>query len=549
MIAGALLVGLGGWGGVHAWHSWQERHLVRRAAGYLSGGDVKTASLSARRAYQLNPDNPETARMLAQIAERSGDGSELEWRRKVVELAPGSIEDALALVRCALRGNDLNTAEKTLQNSEKIGQQTPGYFAARGRLAEIRKNPKEAEAFWRKATELAPEESAYQVQLAMVRLGSAEEAKRTAAGGVLENLRSDPKQRAAATRALIIDGAARRGEAQRLRDLTRELQDYPEAVFSDRVLYLEILRQMHDPALPEYLAKLEQEAAGKAPDAATLLSWLSAHDNSAEALRFASTLPEELSAKWPVPLAIAESYAKAGDWSGLQRKFAESTWRGFEFLRHAYLARALRGEQQQLPADQEWARAQKEAAAQPQALMLLTRTVFAWDWIDETNELLWTLSKSRETQKEALQLLYQHFAKRGDTPGVYRVLLHSAQIAPEDLTVQNNLAQVSLLLDADVERARKIAADLAQKEPTNAAYVSTYAFSLLAQGDTPGARKAMETLSPEQLQAPGIAVYYGIVLAAAGEREKARAFLQRGAQAYLLPEEKALLAKAEAAAR
>jgi len=146
-------------------------------------------------------------------------------------------------------------------------------------------------------------------------------------------------------------------------------------------------------------------------------------------------------------------------------------------------------------------------------------------------------------------LLYQHYAKSGDTGGVYRVLVHSSELAPDDLTMQNNLAQLSLLLDADPERARKIAAELVRKEPGNAAFVSTYAFSLYARGDAAAAREAMEKLTEAQLQEPAIAAYYGIVLAAAGEKEKARAYLARGAQAFLLPEEKALLAKAEAAAR
>ena len=59
----------------------------------------------------------------------------------------------------------------------------------------------------------------------------------------------------------------------------------------------------------------------------------------------------------------------------------------------------------------------------------------------------------------------------------------------------------------------------------------------------------METLTPEQLQSPNIAAYYGMILAAAGQKEKAREYLERGKQAFLLPEEKALIAKAEAAAQ
>jgi Flp pilus assembly protein TadD len=146
-------------------------------------------------------------------------------------------------------------------------------------------------------------------------------------------------------------------------------------------------------------------------------------------------------------------------------------------------------------------------------------------------------------------MLYHHYAKNLDTGGVYRVLLHTAQIAPDDLMVQNNFAQVALLLDADRERARRIAAELVRKEPTNAAYVSTYAYSLFLDGNIAGAREAMQRLRGEQLNEPPIAAYYGIILAAAGEKQKAADYFARSREAFLLPEEKALIAKAESAIR
>ena len=548
VVGGLLLLALVGWGGLHLFHKWQERHLVRRAAGYLSGGDTKVASLNARRALQLNPESAEAVRMLAEIAEKAGDGSELNWRRRVVELQPGSVDDALALVRCALRANDLGTAQKTLNDIRDAAQQNPAYHAALGRLAEMRNTPAEAESHWAKAADLAPDDTGYKLQLAMLQLRSADEAKRNGAQIALEQLRSDEKRRAAATRALIVDGASRRGDPQRLRGLAAELQNYPDAAFSDRLLYLEILRQLKDPEYAEYRSKLENSATEKPGDLSSLIGWMS-NSNPREAIEFTSRLAPETLGKWPVPLSVADAYAKAQDWDGLDTAVSTGNWAAFEFLRHAFRARALRGLQQQTAGDQEWARAQKAAGENPQALLMLARTVSQWDWQNETLELLWTLSKTHETRLEALQLLYQHYARTGDTGGVYRVLLRSAEIAPDNLTMQNNLAQVSLLLDADADRARKIAADLVKKEPANAAYVSTYAFSLYGRGETGPALQAMETLTPEQLQTPAIAAYYGIILAAAGQKEKAREYLQRGTQAFLLPEEKALVAKAEAAAR
>jgi hypothetical protein len=59
----------------------------------------------------------------------------------------------------------------------------------------------------------------------------------------------------------------------------------------------------------------------------------------------------------------------------------------------------------------------------------------------------------------------------------------------------------------------------------------------------------MDQLTPDQLRDPPVAVYYGVILAAAGQKEKAREYLQRAGEATLLPEEKTLVEKAESTLR
>jgi tetratricopeptide (TPR) repeat protein len=544
-LVGVVLVFVLAYAGIHFFHRWQQRHLVRRAEAYLSGGDVKAAALSARRAFQMNPANANAARVLAQIADRAGDRTAPDWWRKVIDLQPQSTEDALALVRAALRVNDLATAQKTLDALDDTARQAAGFHAASGRLAEMKKRPVEAERHWAKASEIAPDNMSYQFQLALIRLGTNDHAKRKSALEVLERLRADPKQRAPATRTLILDGVAHREETHRMQLLATELQSYPEAQFSDRLLYLEILRQLHDPGLPEYLKRLQQDAVSNPADLASLLSWMSNNETAAAAIEFGKTLPAESVNKWPVLPALAAAYASVKDWTGLEQLTRTTEWPPFDFLRRAYLARALRGQDKKFPAEQEWLAAQKEASAQPQSLLVLARTVAAWNWETETVDLLWVLAKSDDTKLEALQTLYQYYAKVGDTSGLYRTLLRLVEALPNDLILQNNLAQISLLLGADMERARKVAAEIKDKEPSSGAYVSTYAFSLYTKGDVKGALQAMDQLSQDQLRDPSVAVYYGIVLAAAGQKEKAREHLGRAAQASLLPEEKALVAKAE----
>ena len=198
-------------------------------------------------------------------------------------------------------------------------------------------------------------------------------------------------------------------------------------------------------------------------------------------------------------------------------------------MRHAYLALALRGQNKTVDADKEWALAEKQASVQPALLSLLTRATSEWRWEKEWRELLWNLTKYPETQFEAMQNLYQKYSNDGDTAGLYRVLIRLVELVSDDERIQNNFAQVCLLLNADVERARKLAEHLYQKERTNPAYASTYAYALYIKGDTKGALKIIGALNETQLREPSIAAYYGVLLAAGGNAQDAREYLKLGA--------------------
>jgi predicted Zn-dependent protease len=537
------------WGGWHAYQRWEERHLVRRASAYLSGGDVRSASLSARRVLQLDEASVPAIRVLARVAEASDDWNAIDWRRKAADLEPNSTEDTLALANCALQFNDVVTAEKALQRINQNSWDTAEFHVAAARLAEAKKQRAEVENHWGRVVELVPQNKSYQREFGLALLRTNEQAKKARGREILESLRGDEKQRTAATRALIVDLAAQHVDNQKLVVLARELQDYPEATFSDRILYLDVLRQLRAPEFTGYLTTVEKDAASKPADLAVLISWMKASGMSLLAIDLARTLPEETLNKWPVPLSVAEAYARLADWAALETWVKNKNWGQVEFMRHAYLALALRGQDKPVASDQELAAAQKEAGGRPQFLSMLTRAVADWRWEKEWVDLLWTLTKQPETQLEALHRLYQKYADGGDTLGLYRVLVRLAEIQPDDARTQNNLAQISLLLNADVERARKLAADLYRKERSNPAYASTYAFALFSKGDTNGALKVISALPEQQLRDPSLAAYYGIILAAAGDSAKAREYLKIGASAKLLPEEKALLAKAESTAQ
>lgn len=533
------------WEGRDLYARWQEKRLVRRATADIVRGDNRDANLAARAILEMRPTSAAGARIMAELAEQRGDRTVLDWRRRVTQLDPRSAHDALALARAALRFNDVATAKRTLDGIDENGRTSAEFHAASATLAQATRSDEKADQEWSEAIRLSPQDSSYKLQLGVLRLRATESARRASGQALLAELRTDSAQRAPATRALIADGAAHHINNDTLLDLARELQAYPEATFNDRILYLEILRQLRAPDFAKYLTNIEQDAISQPANLTALISWMTTRGLSLVAVDFARTLPNETLTKWPVPLAMAEAHAKLRDWAALQTWVENKNWGQTDFMRHAYLALALRGQNKTVAADKEWVAAQKQAAVQPMFLSLLTRATSDWHWEKEWIELLWNLTKYHETRFEALQNLYQKYSDDGDTAGLYRVLVQLAELLPEDGRIQNNFAQISLLLNADVERARKLAADLYRKEQSNPAYVATYAFALHTKGDTKGALKVMGTLNPTELRDPPIAAYYGVLLAAAGDAQSAREYLKLGAAAKLLPEEKTLITKAE----
>lgn len=542
---GLLLLIVAIWAGRGAYVRWQERRLVQRGVAALAQHNLRDASLAARTVLELKSNSITGSRLMAEVGERLGDRSAMDWRAKVVGLSPHSNEDKIAWARCALQFEDPATAERELTDIDENGKQTAGYHAATALLAQARHDADKAESEWSEAVRLSPNDKSYQLQLGVARSRSSDPARQREGEAILESLRSDSEERAPATRALITQGVSRRLDSTRLVAWARELQAYPEATFSDHLLYADLLHQTHDAQFGSYLDDLEKSALAHPGDLAALLSWMSENNLNLVALDYAKSFPPEVAQKWPVVAALAEVYTRLNDWRKLENSLGPAKWGDFDFLRHAYLA--LAAEKQDKPAarEREWAAANKGAAARSEAAMMLFRTISPWHWDRETVDLLWTLTSYPDKKHEAFATLYQIYSRKNDTQGLYKLLLRLHDADPNDLNIANNLAQVSLLLNADVAAARKLAADVYAKAPTNPVYATTYGYALLNKGDARAAAKVIGSLPPDQLRRPAVSVYYGFCLAALRD-PRAQEYLEIGRTAPLLPEEKALLEKAEA---
>jgi cytochrome c-type biogenesis protein CcmH/NrfG len=536
LVAGGIL-------GHRSFRNWQQRRLVAQGNAFLNEGDYKHASLNARRLLQINPESVEACRIMARLAEKAGLRSALEWRRRVMELGAATPADLIALARDGVRFDDRAITDLALGRLPENAKTTAEYHALLADIALAQRDGVEMEKQLSEAQRIEPANKDYTLRLAALRLGSNDYTMRAQGKDTLVALQNELALRRDATRHLAED-ALRHFDSKEALRLARQLDGFPEKNFTDRFVLLAAMHAASDPGFQSLLEELQTVAADDPERAAALMTWMNIHQMSVLAIAWSAKLPPSVIGSKLVPIALSDAFVAVRDWSGLQRLVKSGNWGALDFIRNALSARALRELGNEPDSAAQWNEAVKKVTASPPYILMLAETVEKWGWRNEAIDLLWLAAKDPLKGDGALVTLYRYFAQKGETQNLYRVMLHRSELHPDDRNIQNNIAQLSLLLNLNMDRGQKIARELFEKEPANAAYVSTYAFALYSQGDFKGAVKVLGALTDAQLHQPDIAAYYGIILAAAGDQVRAGEFLDLGEKATLLPEEKALLEKA-----
>ena len=162
------------------------------------------------------------------------------------------------------------------------------------------------------------------------------------------------------------------------------------------------------------------------------------------------------------------------------------------------------------------------------------------------NQVLQEVISDFPKEKWAVDELMASYYAKGDTAALAGLLAKVYSANPSDNRLKNNLASVSLLRNADLENAHRLAREAYDSSPDNPFFISTYAYSLLLQKKPEEAVKVLGGLKAEYLKNPSIAAYYGVVQAQTGHKDVAREPLKLAEASRLLPEEKEIVRQAEA---
>ena len=527
--------------GRHFYLGWKERRLIKYARFHLECDNTPALQVTLDQVLQLNPNNLEAFRISGRALLKKKDSKAMPWLRRAVELSPETLDDRIALMEGALQFGQNQEALKVLRDIESKAQARADFQDLAGRVLQNVGMQPEAEAHYAKAVELAPGVASYRMHLATMRLGSPDPAIREKAREEIARLAPESSLRAVALRAMVVD-AVRNMQTNRAVELVRELNALPNRLFSDRLMFLEVLHLVNAADFHERLVEVQEDAERNPENLLTLLYWMNGNNLALLARDWAEHLPKTLTALIPIRIEIARTYIVFGDWKKLRFFLADENWGDLDFLRRAFLARSNRElENNDANFKAMWMESINATANGGDALLMLARTALQWGWDTEASDALWQAVLKSNRSSEALNALCEFYYSKRDTAGLYRAYALLVDRNPTNLSARNNLAIFCLLLNKEKDRALNISRELHQREPANPSFASTYAFALYCFNENDKALEVMRALKPQDLKGPSVAAYYSAMLVAAGRSDEAQPYREIAREAALLPEEEQAL--------
>jgi len=527
-----------------SYKEWKQNRFLAQANAFLVQGDLRNAAFSARKTLEVNQRNIPACRIMAQVAEQIKSPQAFAWRSRVVELEPGPATNRFELARAAMLVGNYGQALNALNRIKEADRNQADYHTLSAMLAAAQNNPDSAEAHCLEAVRLDPKNKFARFNLAVMQVQSKDAKVVDEAIRELDQLRADPEHRRDALRNLV-SAVMRRNEFARAQGYSQQLLEEKPVAFEDRLLRLFILKTTGSAELPAYLASLESVALPEPRDFNALVTWLRGHQMTDEALRWLTNLPPKQRADRLTTELTAHCCEDKGDWATVQELLEDKKWGDMDFVRLGMLAHALQLEGEKYTAQANWQAAVNAASRRLPAMHLLLNMANTWGWAREREDLAWRIVEGYPSERGVLALLERYYAATGDSPGLQKVYAKMMKYEAPDAVAKNNFAAVSLLLNRQLSEAREIARENYTSHPEDGVIVSTYAFALHLQGKTGEGIKLLQKLKPEELQKPAVATYYGVLLAAAGQMEKAKSYLDIAARSpQLLPEEKKLIAGA-----
>jgi len=514
-----------------------ERHqmYLRNGRQALERADYPSAQSFAQRAVEDRQNDVNACRLVADVQDALGSSTALTWRLRAAQLEPSNVLNYMAWAVTALKLGNAAVALQALNSAPAERTGRADWQNLMGRTETALNQFAEAEVRFTEAVRLQPTNPTYQINLYSIRLQSADRSVAADAQRRLEKLVGDHHDGILALQALLRQ-ALNSNDLEHARSYAVKIEARQDAEFNDSLLALEA--RSRGGQANEALDKLKQRAVKEPRDAVSLANWLIGHRLADDAAKWLEERFQLGSAPVSLQMAYADALIDQGKWSEIESKLRGERWSEREYLRLAAIARSLR-ERQEPGFAKAWGQAVESTREDQIRGFRLAVLVLSWGWKGESTDLLWRVAEtSPQLRSQALWILWQIAWAGRNTASLLRVASNQHEDDPKDIRYKNNYAFHLLLLNIDVQRAVELARECWREAPSQPNVAATYALALYRLSKYQEGVQVLDKLPTKDLDEPNIALYYALVLGAAGQTDKASHYLALARKSdRFLPEE------------
>ncbi|MBV8900304.1 MAG: hypothetical protein JOY92_09365 [Verrucomicrobia bacterium] len=530
----------GGW--LDQFRAWQSQQSTRTAAQALKDHKLDEATVAARRAIQLDPNNAEAIDVMAQLSALVSPDEAVKWRERLTELSPQSPDAWLGLAEAAVKARKYQTADRALNRVPEPARSLR-FFRDAGSLALAVNNRSQAVDFFSQAAAAPEATNADRFNLDALELSSGQPDRAAAAKAGLTALSADPALAQKCHRLLASFDVSSKDFAG-AEPHVDYLLHLPQVQFEDVLIALDLFlvtdRTKFDQLLHNCVVRFRAEPL----PASEVVRWLNAKNLLAEAQATVSGINPQTANDPNFKAALADTFVRKKDWAGLKEWCKDPGWGINEYLRVAYDLKARRelGGVTTSETLNAWRESLAKTGQHAECVSILFHLALGWGWRNEAESALWAAADASSDRREALEALWRWYAREHNTQGLFRVANRLLEFDFNDRTARNNVVMLGSLLGIKngsfLDWARDNWENDRDKHPQ---FGTTYAFTLFEKGNLENAAQVLAQLNPDVLNNPDDALYAGIIKAALGQQDDARRLLEVAARGDLLPEEKELL--------
>ena len=526
---------------------WDAKSRIARAEQALSEKDYKRAVLSLRAVLAADPVNADAIRMVARVLDAAASPEAVQWWSRLDSLQPENTDTILAWAAAAMKTGDTPTAERVLKMLAPAGRETAAFHVVSAKIAQSKKETEDAANHWAEAVRIAPDEPGHRLALGAIRLRSQDSKQRDEAIAMLTGLveRTPPNLHAIR---ILLDYSLRLEDWKRADALSKMLVADSSATISDKLHRLTALRKMGTQEAPGYLLDLRTAGLSNPSELYLLFMWMNQNNLAMMVSEWSRTLERDIIGVVPVCVAVADAYARSSDWQRLREFLNEGAWGEQDYLRRAFLARALERLGEPEVGATEWKdgiSATRSRADAHERLEKMVRLAIGWGWEQRAQEVMWNLAGSPACPRWILDRLWLVAIEKRDAAQLQKLAGVLARVDSKSVAFRNDSAFYSLLVRSDKGNPHGEAEKLFAENPGDASIALTRALSLFQQGEAAAAAALTGSMPADELKKPRIALYHAIFLTAVGKGANAAEFLVSAQGWKMYPEEKALLDRAK----